>query len=235
MDLTPLKVFQHDAKMRLGIKTDGGYVIADLSGGYDCFISAGVGREESFTKEFIARHGMNQFNSFGIDGTIESYPNEYTHNISFVKKNISSVESSSGTNLQGVISQYKDIFLKMDVEGGEYEWLSWVTEAKLQRFKQIVIECHGIHNDSWGAAVEVKKACLEKLARTHYLVHAHGNNARGATNYIPNVMELTYVRKDYYKNEPLANTTSLPIPYIDYPNNPNRPDYPLNMRPFVSV
>ena len=42
--LEHLKVYTFDKKLRLGIERDGGYVVADLSGGYDCYISCGVGR-----------------------------------------------------------------------------------------------------------------------------------------------------------------------------------------------
>ena len=48
-----LKVFSFDNKIRLGEKCDGGYVIGDISGNYDCYISAGVSNEESFSRDFI--------------------------------------------------------------------------------------------------------------------------------------------------------------------------------------
>jgi 5'(3')-deoxyribonucleotidase len=40
--------FDLDKKKRLGVNTDGGYVIVELDGEYDCYISAGVSNEESF-------------------------------------------------------------------------------------------------------------------------------------------------------------------------------------------
>jgi hypothetical protein len=229
-----LKVYAFDKKIRLGIQQDGGYVIADLSGGYDCYISAGVGREESFSKEFIERYGMNEFNSFGIDSSIENYPIEYTNSISFIKKNISYVNDSANTNLRYLTKIYSNIFLKMDIEGGEYGWIRGMTDSELSKFRQITIEVHGVNNDSWGTSYEVKKECLQRLSNTHYLVHAHGNNARGTTNYIPNVFELTYIRKNELSYIPSLNTRPLPNKEIDFPNNVNRLDHPLNMPPFVN-
>lgn len=229
-----LKVYHFDKKIRLGIETDGGYVIADLSGGYDCYVSAGVGREESFSRDFIKKYHMNEFNSFGIDSSIEGYPIEYTNNISFIKKNISSTNDNANTNLNYLMEIYKNIFLKMDIEGGEYGWISSISQEHLKSFKQITIEVHGINNDSWGVSYSVKSNCLKKLANTHYLVHAHGNNARGTTNYIPNVLELTYVRKDEFTDIPLLNTTLLPDNTVDFPNNVNRPDHLLGMKPFTN-
>jgi FkbM family methyltransferase len=229
-----LKVYQFDSKLRLGLQTDGGYVIADISGGYDCYISAGVGREESFTRDFLSKYSMNEFNTFGIDASIDEYPSEYTNNISFIKKNISDTNTLSTTNLSPLIQNFNDIFLKIDVEGAEYPWIQSLTLEKLSKFKQIVIECHGINNDSWGYPYDMKKDCLEKLSKTHYLVHAHGNNSRGTTHYIPNIVELTYIRKDVLSEKPPLNITPLPIKGLDYPNNKNRPDHAMNIYPFMT-
>jgi len=228
-----LKVYQFDSKLRLGLQTDGGYVIADISGGYDCYVSAGVGREESFTRDFLSKYTMNDFNTFGIDASIDEYPSEYTNNISFIKKNISDTNTLSTTNLFPLIQKFNDIFLKIDVEGAEYPWIQSLTLEKLSKFKQIVIECHGINNNSWGYPYEMKRDCLEKLSKTHYLVHAHGNNSRGTTQYIPNIIELTYIRKDTQCVQLSPNTTPLPIVGLDFPNNVNRYDHPLSRPPFV--
>ena len=76
-----LEVYQlsTEQKIRLGVSGDGGYVIADLGAIYDCYISAGVSTEESFSRDFIAYCNKNEkklniTNSFAFDGTIETYP-----------------------------------------------------------------------------------------------------------------------------------------------------------------
>jgi hypothetical protein len=50
-----LRVYKFDNKIRCGVNKDGGYVIGDINdeSGYDCYISAGVNNEESFSKDFI--------------------------------------------------------------------------------------------------------------------------------------------------------------------------------------
>lgn len=53
-------------------KCDGGYVIGELLGNYDCYISAGIGWDESFSRDFINRYNMNKYNSYGFDGTIDN-------------------------------------------------------------------------------------------------------------------------------------------------------------------
>jgi hypothetical protein len=48
-----LKVYNFDNKSRCGVNCDGGYVIGDIEETYDCYISAGISNEESFTRDFI--------------------------------------------------------------------------------------------------------------------------------------------------------------------------------------
>lgn len=233
-NLELLKVYNFDKKVRCGTTSDGGYVLAELDGGYDCYISAGISDEESFSRDFIIKYNMNKTNSFGFDGTIHDYPYRYTNKISFIKKNIHNVNDDSNTNLSFLTEKYDNIFLKMDIEGGEYHWLLEIDEARLDKFKQIVIEFHGITNDGWGCNYVDKIKCLEKLATTHYIVHAHGNNHGPVVNKIPDVIELTYVNKKYFKEPPKLNTRALPIPNVDFSNIGGPHDINLNFYPFVN-
>lgn len=229
-----LEVYHFDKKVRYGTNTDGGYVIGDLVGTYDCYISAGISNEESFSRDFINKYNMNATNSFGFDGTISSYPTRYTDKITFTRKNIGSVNDNKTTNLDFLINTYNDIFLKMDIEGGEYPWLLQIDETQLQKFKQIVIEFHGITGEGWGCAYNNKVKCLEKLSRTHYIIHAHGNNHAHVTNDIPDVIELTYVNKKYFDSIPELNKIRLPIDNLDYPNQSRQKDISLDVYPFVN-
>jgi hypothetical protein len=233
-NLELLQVYNFDKKIRCGSNSDGGYVFAELDGGYDCYISAGISNEESFSRDFIDKYNMNQYNSFGFDGTISNYPYEYTKKINFIKKNISSFNDDNNSNLSTLMNTYKNIFLKIDIEGGEYPWLLSVDEQLLNSFKQIVIEFHGITNDGWGCSYCDKIKCLEKLSKTHYIIHAHGNNYGPVVNNIPDVIELSYVNKNYFSSVPEFNTTTLPTPNLDFPNAPKN-DISLNLYPFVKL
>ena len=230
-----LTVYEHNEKIRLGANSDGGYVFGDNIGGYDCYISAGVSSEESFSRDFIKKYAMTKSQCYAFDGTIGDYPYDYTTDITFVKKNIGSEQTDGTTNLKEYNENYKDIFLKMDIEGGEYPWLESLSETDLLHYKQIVIEFHGINDDSWNSYYQTKLGCLKKLASTHYLIHPHGNNYAGAQHVlgvvVPNVIELTYIRKDVL-NAPKVNTTLLPIENIDFPNASYAQEIGLNHPPF---
>ena len=227
-----LQVYRFDKKIRCGSNNDGGYVFGELDGEYDCYISAGISNEESFSRDFIDKYNMNENNCFGFDGTIDDYPYNYTKKISFIKKNINNFNDNNNTNLSFLTNKYNNIFLKMDIEGGEYPWLLQIDETQLNKFKQIVIEFHGITNNGWGCNYNDKIKCFEKLSKTHYIIHAHGNNFGEIVNNIPDVIELTYINKNYFNYVPELNTQSLPIDNLDYSNNIGSNDIDLNFYPF---
>jgi hypothetical protein len=229
-----LKVYDFTNKIRLGIKGDGGYVIGDINTEYDCYISAGVSNEESFTRDFINKYTMAEHNSFAFDGTINSYPYNYTTNISFIKKNINSYTNDTNTNLAFLCAKYQNIFLKMDVEGGEWPWLLSMTTSMLNNFKQIVLEVHGLSGDGWYCPYNDKIRCLKNLNQTHYLIHAHGNNYSPVFNSIPDVMELTFINKKCLSEAPALNRKALPIANLDFPNSTDLADINLNFFPFVT-
>ena len=229
-----LEVYHSDNKIRKGVNGDGGYIMIELEGGYDCYLSCGVCDEESFSRDFIASYNMNKDDCYAFDGTIHDYPWQYTTNINFVKKNINNFVDQNNTDLSFVTKKYNNIFLKMDIEGGEYPWLLAVDTWTLQKFKQIVIEFHGINDDGCRCLLSNKQLCLEKLNTTHYLVHAHGNNNSTQTGNIPDVLEFTYVNKKCFSSVPEKNKVPFPIQNLDYPNNPNNMDFVLNTYPFVN-
>jgi hypothetical protein len=229
-----LRVFQFNDKIRLGNNFDGGYVIGNFNIEYDCYISAGISDEESFTRDFLSRYNyITKENSYAFDKTIKDYPWEYTKNIIWKKNNIGSVNNQDTTNLEDLLNKYDRIFLKMDIEGGEYDWILSLDEKKLRGIKQMVIEFHGINDNTWGCGKEDKMKCLQKLFNSHYIIHVHGNNHAKTTNGIPDVIEITYVSKDLLSRPLSYNTTPLPIKGIDYSNVPDGKDYDLNLSPFV--
>ena len=240
--LDDINIIEAPNKIRLGNKdTDGGYVISDLKNLYDCYLSCGVNNEESFTRDFLKKYNyLKKENCFAFDGTIKDYPWKYTKDINFIKKNIGNHNSDKITNLSEYLINYKNIFIKMDIEGGEWEWLSNIDESKLNNIKQLVIEFHGINDDTWGEKFENKVKCLKKLNKSHYMIHFHGNNCAGFKNIngknIPDVVEITYIRKPYFEAQKIPiklNKQPLPHPMLDTNNKKGKEDYNLNFEPFV--
>jgi hypothetical protein len=84
------------------------------------------------------------------------------------------------------------------------------------KFKQMVIEFHDLLVD------ERVLNCIEKINRTHFLIHKHGNNNSFSEMGVPNVIELTFLRKDEINVMGLSEETFPTC--LDHPNNSSFPD-----------
>jgi hypothetical protein len=235
-------VYDFPKKIRCGLDIDGGYVIADVETSYDCLLSAGIAANDDFSVDFIKKYNLQKHHCFGFDGSIDNLPTNLQDKMTFVRKHIGSDNNDATTNLESYVRDFHNVFLKMDIEGGEWAWLRGVDEATLNKLTQVVLELHGTTSTSWhgltidafGSGYAEKRDCLKKLSKTHYLVHAHGNNADCvASNGLPNVLEVVYLRKTLFKEPPSLNREPLPRKGLDFPNEVRCPDYDLNFFPFV--
>jgi len=201
-------------KVRYGRRMDGGYVIVD-GYDYDLFISCGIGKDVSFEVDFCKNHKIN---GFAFDGTVDDpgLPDDMI----FIKKNI-----TKNNDLNDYVKNYKNVFIKMDIERAEWEWIR--NFNYFSKVKQIVFEAH--HTYTSGAL-----DCLRKLNETHSLVHVSQNN--NGKNYehdgkvYPSLIELTYLRKEIDG----LNKTRFPIDGIDFKNIPSKPELILDIWPFKS-
>jgi hypothetical protein len=108
--------------------------------------------------------------------------------------------------------------LKIDIEGGEYEFIDDLLHqlsGNHQRVSCLVMELHDTH---------VRRADFERLVKgiAHWLpiVHIHANNCAGvATDGLPEVLEISFARA-----EREIGDREFPLPHLDYPNDPNIPD-----------
>jgi len=215
-------------KTRIGRNYDGGYVIVDNLK-YDLLIGCGISNDDSFEHDFLSKN--KNIECYAFDGTVNDLPN-FHPKIHFIKKNIGPFENKKNTNLHKFISEHKNIFLKMDIEGAEYDWIDNLPEHLLKNMKQMVIEFHA--TNKWGIWDDYKVKCLNKINKTHYLVHAHGNNNKTFDKInninIPQVIECTYLRKDRVLKK---NKQRYPTKY-DMPNKILRDELSLNHYPFVN-
>lgn len=233
MNLAALEIYNEPdnyKKVRLGKDNDGGYVVCmkkEVEGlksvketeeteetkEYDCFIACGVSDDVSFEKSFLEQYPY--LKCYAFDGTIKNGPDTENSNIEYVYKNISSTNSDLETNLHDIIDKHNNVFIKMDIEGHEFPWLSSLSEEHLKKIKQFVVEFHYplLNTQSFKQ--------LEKMLKTHKLVHLHPHNACGyikietdtLKNFImPNLIECTYMRIDEENSDEKFSRNMLPIP-----------------------
>lgn len=171
-----LQIYDIDNKIRVGSKYDGGYIIVD-NYKYDVLISCGISNDDNFEHYFV-----NKFNTkcYAFDGTIYRLPRQ-NDKIEFIKKNIGLINDKKNTNLKYLFEKYDNIFLKMDIEGSEFEWINSLSFNELTKINQICIEFHVEHECSAKIDLTTKLNAIKKISKTHYCVHLHGNNWRSTT------------------------------------------------------
>mgnify|MGYP000001757199 CR=1 FL=1 len=227
MDPILLTVYQSPfPKMRIGRESDGGYVIASIPNHtYDLLLSGGIKDDISFEEQFLQIY--DQTKCIALDGTINQLPTS-NDRIMFIQKNIGKFNSAELTNLHDIINSYNSIFVKMDIEGAEIDWLNSLTDDHLNKFDQIVMEFHWPFTNKGNEAIE-------RINKNHVLIHFHGNNNCGIRKIngiiVPNVFECTYLHLKFFTKLEL-NTVSIPG-IFDRPNINQKKEIFIDYAPFV--
>jgi|UniRef100_A0A6C0LDB1 hypothetical protein len=220
-----LRVYKSEfPKERIGKNNDGGYVICNIPNiKYDVLISGGISNDTTFEDQFLNK--FSDIDCYAYDGTILESPST-NPKFHWIKKNIGFYEKSNETNLHNLINSNKSIFIKMDIEGYELQWIESLSLDQLQNISQLVIEFHSAFTDR-------HKKMFQKLNEVFALVHLHGNNFKyDLVNNIPYFFECTYINKKYLTKSLEFNTDTIPST-LDQPNLVSKPDVFLNFEPYV--
>jgi hypothetical protein len=220
--------------VRVGGNEDGGYVMLNEFPDDSVAYSFGIGGDISWDAD-IAKKNIEVYM---YDPTIDALPYNGTYHsdrhFHFFKTGICG-KNNNFENLKTFEQllkingheNEKNIILKIDTEGAEWDSLPDVSEETMERCNQIVVEFHRLNqmiDDE-----KYKKICdlLKKINKTHQSVHLHGNNCDSYEIIdgvpIPNVIEVTYARKSNHKFT--KNYKCYPIKGLDKPNTPIREDY----------
>jgi len=180
-------------KVRYGPPRDGGYVILDRNFGEKGILGYGVDKDVTFENDLTAKYGIP---GWVFDHTIKDVP-AIGPNVTYIPEGITGGEEAAplfnlATHVERFIGPTGDYMLKMDVEGAEWRVLR---NADLSRVTQLVLELHNLDI--------CPEDVIEKLNKSFYLVHVHGNNCHNQPWYwldrwhrIPRYLECTWVRKD---------------------------------------
>lgn len=195
---------------------DGGYIMTNDFKGNIAY-SFGIDKDITWDAQMVEKG----YDVFMYDPTVDfSCENPKLH---FFKEGIAGHDSDQFKTLKTFLDRNnhsgKNMILKMDVEGAEWDFLNTVDEKTLNRFDQIVMELHGIISTSLPEKVI---ELISKLNRTHSLVHIHGNNTT-ATLKIGNIIYHDCIEVTYIKGETYDGEVILPIS-IDIPNDIGRKD-----------
>jgi|GEM_PF-1185036 len=220
--------------IRLGRDNDGGYIVPEKSlVSADVLFGYGIDNDISFEETF-----SNKYNkpSYGFDCGIESIKST-SKLFTFVNECISSDSSlygmqKSSTKISSFTEQIKNlnladkkIFIKMDIEGAEFDALQEVIKNP-HNVTGIAFEMHLFKKH-----IDFDKGIklLKDLENDFVLVHLHGLNcgSRFNSNYakggIPYQIEFTYINKALLTNYRVSKNQSHPTE-LDMPNDALKPE-----------
>ena len=227
--------------IRLGGDNDGGYVVpSQVLEASEALMGYGISDDISFEREFSQRFNKP---SYGFDCGVQNietgdsrchFFSECIGTSDYLYENqISSGRVSFFSDqLQRLGLKNKKIFIKMDIEGAEFEVLYDILNHS-DNVTGIVFEFHMTPCGTPKKALQI----LSSLDRHFVLVHLHGTNvtfdcfkSKNAKNYIPTVLELTYVNKKLLSSYEISKNQKHPQP-IDQPNHVNLSDYKFEIIP----
>jgi len=115
----------------------------------------------------------------------------------------------------------KNIFLKIDIEGFEYQILDDIINLKYL-LQGVVIEFHAVSKN-----LNKIREFINNIKSDLYLVHIHGNNySVKEKNKDPEAIELTFSKKSLHSINK-RNYKTYPIKNLDFSNSKRSPDIDL--------
>ncbi len=194
---------------RIGGQADGGYLVPEDLDDVEALLSPGVADRWTFEAEVGNQYGIP---AYLIDGSVAA-PEGLTDLQHFEPKYLGKIASDRVVTLDDWVSQTSkqvdsDLLLQMDIEGHEYGVLQGVSELVLRRFRVVIIEFHKLDQLAWRPALRRRIApALERMAAAFDVVHVHPNNCCPVVDVhgvaVPQVLEVTYLRKDRRRAEPI--------------------------------
>ena len=175
----------------------------------------------------LDRKRLNRsFNGINI---IQKYNSFFSNNIVHFKKRIWINNKNENIKVSDAIdkiisSGVKNIFIKMDIEGDEYETLNYISSYK-KNIIGLAVEFHQINKRS-----EEFNAVIDNLKSSFYIAHVHGNNYSKVDNIskLPSSLEISFINKEIVNKPILKSKKTFPIIGLDQPNKHSKADIELN-------
>jgi hypothetical protein len=220
--------------VRVGKNNDGGYVMLDdlKKETIDAAYSFGISNDVSWD-ESIAARGIDVFM---YDHTIDRLPMQHP-GFHYFETGVTG--HKKGTNLKTLSeiitanhhTSSKNLIMKMDIEDCEWDVFDETSSDIINKFSQIVIEFHRLYPSVFEQKYFFIINVLNKINQTHQSIHVHANNYMPSMwiekLVLPDVLEVTYIRRSDAKDRLLANTRRFPTE-ADQPNMPGSSDIYLD-------
>lgn len=234
-ELTPWDLVNEE-KLKIGSRNDSGYILANKFENCDCVLSFGAGHDISFD-QYFSSIGIKVFL---FDPYVENLVVN-DKNIMFLRIGLKAEPDNNvvSYNLCQILEifnlkQKKNLILKMDIEGDEWNIFDQASLEELECFSQIVVEIHWLNNLNSKDYSDRAFRVFEKLNKIFTLFHIHGNNCAPVVNVngfpVADVLELSFIRTCDVKR--VDSSTTYPTK-LDSANDRFNPDHLLWFFPFV--
>ncbi len=224
-----LRPMHNDNLIRVGSDNDGGYILPkQLVTECDFLLSFGLNINWTFEEDFTNKnkvpihcydHTVNK-ESFERRKIMKKYQ-EYEKFFDGVD-NIHFKEEVNLSSIDKIFSRVNadKIFLKMDIEGEEYNVLQKILEYR--NITGMVVEFH-----RYDQRKEDLLKIVSQIQHQFNIVHIHVNNGALRFGKEPRAIEITFENKKLSEN-PVHFKHDYPIAELDKPNNPNLDDFKLS-------
>lgn len=116
----------------------------------------------------------------------------------------------------------KDVFLKIDIEGSEYEFINKLIKYE-RNLTGFVIEFHKVHSNYKTICKFIRNLKFQKLIHIHGNTFSHINKKK-----IPDTLELSFANINLIPKTNKINKKKYPIKYLDSPNSKRHKQIKLN-------
>ena len=216
--------------VRLGKDWDGGYVLSARSiDSATGMLSFGINDDWSFDQHWVQRKPNDRIH--GYDGTIslcrmaadlqQSYREFFGGPATHFPVNIGAISYVGQSSLDDAVVRLncEKFFIKMDIEGGEWQ----LTDAIMTHADNItgmVVEFHNTHR-----LRELLVDVLNTYRKKFHIVHIHPNTSCGYTenDNFPVVVEYTFLNQTLWPHD--TQRWDAWLPDLDQPNLPNTQDW----------
>lgn len=224
------KTVTNAPKLRVGNSSDGGYVCLNSFDNVSSAVSLGIKDDVTWDLD-IAKKGIEVYQyDYTIDALPENHPKFH-----FKKLKVSAEDGEGEISVNSILSSNgllkpKSVFLKMDIEGSEWDALLTTSDETLNSFTQIVCELHDLNLMANDQFYEKMIKVLRKLKNKFEVFHIHGNNCApllicSGAGTIPQVLEIGFANKEIFsfddKDEVFPTS-------LDSPSSANIPDYRID-------
>lgn len=214
---------------RVGHRNDGGYIVpADAVGAAASLLSFGLAYDWDFERAFRKRNRGAVIRCWDHTTTPVGALRRlrFLDYRRFFRDEAVHVRRRVGPDTIGEafasVEKHAPTFVKMDIEGAEYDVWSAAMERQAS-IDAMVVEFHDLDDRA-----EELNACMTAAREHFHVVHVHGNNYGARTDYgFPCVVEVTLEHKRRFSAPPEPCKRVYPVAGLDTPNDPTRPDYEL--------